>query len=109
MSAPEISHHEWPGVYGKRTAMPAGTHGVQHAHTYAHCSILKSGSVMVLDESAVWRRHDAPACLVIPAGHRHEVRALTDAVWWCIHPTDVTGDPERIDESLIEGGAVCRG
>jgi quercetin dioxygenase-like cupin family protein len=104
----DITHHFWPGVYGKRTVMPAGTHGVQHAHTYAHCSILKRGDVMVQDGSGVWRTHSAPACIVIPAGIRHEVRALTDAEWWCIHPSDET-DPEHIDESLIEGGTACRG
>lgn len=94
-----IEHHFWPGVYGKRTLMPAGTIGVQHSHTYDHCSILKRGMAAV--DGKVY---SAPACIVIPAHRQHRVEAITDAEWWCIHPTDET-DPAQVDAGLIEGGA----
>ena len=41
-----------------------------------------------------------PACLTIEAGKYHAVRALTDAVWYCIHATDCT-DPAQVDEVVI--------
>lgn len=97
-----IEHHFLGGVYAKETHLPAGSVGVQHAHEYDHCSILSSGSAMVGD-GVEFRTYSAPAHIVIKAGVQHEVRALTDCVWWCIHATDET-DPTKIDEVL-----VCRG
>lgn len=97
-----IEHHFLPGLYAKRTHIPAGHVGMQHAHTYDHCSVLVKGSAMVGD-GVTYRTHHAPAHIVIPAGQQHEVRALTDIEWWCIHATDET-DPAKVDEVL-----VCRG
>ena len=99
----EIKHHFLPGLYLKETRIMAGHHLVQHRHEYAHASALARGSVMVSTDGVVWTRHDAPATLLLPAGVAHEVRALCDVVWYCIHPTDET-DPEKVDKVLIQGG-----
>lgn len=94
-----ISHHFGGGVYAKETRIPAGLALVQHKHAFDHLSYLASGSVMVLEDGEM-RQVDAPACLTIKAGAHHGVKALTDAVWLCIHATDCT-DKDEVDETLI--------
>ena len=99
----EIVHHFLPGLYLKKTNIAQGKHLVQHRHEYDHASALAAGSVMVSQDGVHWTRHDAPATLMLRAGVPHEVRALTDAVWYCIHPTEET-DPAKVDHVLIQGG-----
>ena len=93
--APDITHHLAGGVYAKETRIPAGTVLVQHRHTYEHLSVLASGSVEV-DVDGERTRHDGPACITIAAGKHHGVKALTDAVWFCIHASDVADDDALI-------------
>jgi hypothetical protein len=38
--------------------------------------------------------------VAIEAGAHHEITAITDTVWYCIHATSVT-DPALVDEELI--------
>lgn len=102
-AADEIEHHFLPGLYLKETRIPQGSHLVQHRHEYDHASALARGSVMVSTDGVAWTRHDAPATLLLPAGVPHEVRALTDVLWYCIHPTEET-DPDKVDEVLIQAG-----
>lgn len=81
--------------------MPEGAFVGQHAHKFDHLSLLGKGKVVVKTDE--WEREfDAPAILEIKAGMHHEIRALTDAVWFCIHATEVT-DPDLIDQELIGG------
>ena len=95
-----IAHFFGGGVYVKETRIPAGMVLVQHVHKHDHLSYLASGSVEILvdgQRSVV----EGPAGLTIAAGKHHGVKALTDALWLCIHATDCE-DEEHVDEVLIE-------
>ncbi len=94
-----IFHHFSGGVYAKQTHIPAGVSLTQHVHSFDHLSILASGSVMVRADGWV-ESYTGPAAIEIKAGVAHEVEALTDATWFCVHKTDET-DPEKIDAELI--------
>lgn len=97
----QIEHHFLPRLYLKLSRIDASTALQQHVHTYDHASHLVEGTAMVsADGGMTWETHTAPATLLIRAGIAHEVRALTDIVWYCAHVTDET-DPERVDQVLI--------
>jgi len=96
---PEILHHFGGGVYAKESLVPAGMVLVQHKHQHDHLSILASGKVEVVVDG-VRKEVTGPACLTIQAGKHHGIKALTDAVWFCVHATDCD-DPEKVDEVLI--------
>lgn len=95
----DIAHHFGGGVYAKETHVRAGHVLVQHMHEHAHLSVLAAGTVEVMVDG-VRSVVAGPACLTIEAGKHHGIRALTDAVWFCIHATDCT-DPAQVDEVLI--------
>lgn len=98
----EIVHHFGGGVYAKETLIPAGTTLAQHVHKHDHLSILARGYALVtVDGKSTELR--GPACLTIAAGKSHEVQALTDVAWYCVHATEET-DPAKVDQTLIEGG-----
>lgn len=85
---PEVIHHNAGGVEAKETHIPAGMVLVQHKHQYDHLSVLASG-VVELEVDGVRVVHEGPKLMVIKAGSHHAVKALTDAVWFCIHSEDV--------------------
>lgn len=89
-------HHFSSGVYAKEMHLAWGTKATSHKHLYDHFSILAKGKVIVNDQIFC-----APACIEIKAGQEHEITALEDSVWFCIHATDVT-DIEKIDDVLIQ-------
>lgn len=93
-----IVHHFVGGLYCKETSIPAGVKLTQHVHAFDHLSVLAQGAVIVT-VGGVSREYAAPAFLTIAAGKAHEVEALTDVVWGCLHATDCT-DPEKVDEAL---------
>ena len=96
---PCVVHHFAAGAYVKQMQLPAGHYAVKHTHSYDHLSILAKGEVVVMiDDEATY--YTAPACITIKAGQQHRIEAIEDAVWFCIHATDVT-DPDQIDEVLI--------
>lgn len=100
-----IHHHfigqgQDKGVYAKELHIPAGFHLISHKHRYDHLSILASGEAW-LHQGANSRLVRGPCAISIPAHEPHEVRAVTNLVWFCIHPTDET-DADAIDETLIE-------
>lgn len=94
-----ISHHFGGGVYVKETHIPAGMVLVQHKHSHDHLSYLASGTVEVLVDG-VTTRHTGPVGITIAAGKHHGVKALTDALWLCIHATDCE-DESEVDAVLI--------
>lgn len=98
---PEINHHFGGGVYAKETLIPAGASLIQHAHKYDHLSILAKG-IVELTVDGESRMVHAPACLTIQAGKHHGVKSLTDAVWYCIHASDVADDDALIAPSHID-------
>lgn len=100
--SPDITHHFGGGVYAKETRIPAGMVLVQHKHLHDHISVLASGTVEVVRDG-VHSAVTGPACITIKAGVHHGVKALTDAVWYCIHATDCE-DESSVDAVLIEQG-----
>ena len=96
---PGTIHHFSSGVYAKQMSLPAGYMAISHSHNYDHLSILGKGRVIVrTDDDA--QEYVGPACLTIKANTHHQIEALEDSVWFCIHATDVT-DAEEVDEVLI--------
>jgi len=98
----EIIHHmpdDGSGVYIKETRIPSGVKLGMHTHTFTHKSVLVSGRSNVStngDASAI----EAPFVLTIKEGDAHEVSAICDCVWLCIHATKEC-DPEKIDHTLV--------
>ena len=95
----KIRHHFSSGLYAKQMFLPAQHFAVTHAHEYDHFSILASWRVTVTVDD-VPTEYVGPACIEIKAGEHHTIVAHEDAVWFCIHATDVA-DPDIVDEVLI--------
>lgn len=95
-----LVHHFSAGIYAKETHIPAGVTLTQHRHRFEHLSILAQGEVVVTADG-VATVIEAPYCLTMPAGVEHSVRALTDAVWFCVNATSEV-DHEAADRSLVE-------
>jgi quercetin dioxygenase-like cupin family protein len=90
------------GVYAKELHIPAGYELVSHSHKYDHLSILASGTIMLTVGDAPGGLLIGPRAITIAAGVAHSVQALSDAVWFCIHPHDET-DPATVDEIILKG------
>jgi quercetin dioxygenase-like cupin family protein len=101
IGAPDVRiiHHFVGGLYAKETHIPAGRVLTQHQHAFDHLSVLALGRVRLCVNGGC-REIEAPAFLTIEAGKAHEVTALTDVVWGCLHATDET-DPAKVDAELI--------
>lgn len=97
----EIIHHFSSGVYAKEVRIPSGATLLQHKHKYDHMSILASGLARVIVNERT-TLYEAPAVIDIHAGEAHTVQALSDCVWFCVHPTNET-DPAKIDSEVIIG------
>lgn len=99
MTVEAIAHHFSDGLYAKEMTLPKGYMATSHKHNYSHLSILAQGEVHVRVDGVV-SHHVAPACIEIKANAEHEILALQDVIWFCIHKTDET-DKNNIDEVLI--------
>lgn len=102
--ADAVRHHfvgqdQARGVYAKELHIPAGFVLWAHHHAYDHLSILVSGKVGLTVDSA-YSDLEGPCAITIRAGSEHRLFAYTDAVWFCIHPTDET-EPDAVDAALI--------
>lgn len=95
----DLTHHFSSGVYAKETRIPAGIRLTQHKHDFDHMSILASGLVIVRANGYA-ESFSGPAVFNMPAGVSHEVEAVSDVVWFCVHATEQT-DPEKIDHELV--------
>lgn len=95
----EVAHHFAGKLYCKETRIPAGVKLTQHRHSFDHLSVLAQGRVL-LSVDGQTTEHCAPAFLFISAGKAHEVTALTDVVWGCMHATECT-DPAEVDHQLV--------
>jgi quercetin dioxygenase-like cupin family protein len=94
-----IQHHFSSGVYAKEMHIPEGYTVGSHSHEFDHMSMLAKGVVIVKTDSSS-KLYTAPAVVTITKGVHHEIHALKDAVWFCIHATEET-DPSKVDEVLI--------
>lgn len=91
------------GVYAKELHIPAGFILVSHKHSYDHLSILASGRVCLSLGDQV-REMTGPCAITIEAGQEHTLRAITDSVWFCIHPTSET-DAINVDDAILKDSA----
>jgi quercetin dioxygenase-like cupin family protein len=96
---PQIKHHFSSGVYAKQMVLPKDFFVISHKHNFDHLSILASGTVIVKTDDSE-QEYTGPACLTIKANTHHEITALTDSVWFCVHATEET-DESKVDEVLI--------
>jgi len=80
----------------KRMELPAGYKALKHKHSYNHFSILSEGKALVRTDTTE-TEYRAGDCILIAAGVNHEIVALEDIVWFCIHSGD------HIDTVLLEG------
>jgi quercetin dioxygenase-like cupin family protein len=101
-----VRHHfvgqdDAKGVYAKEIHIPKGAILVSHQHTYDHLSILASG-LIELTVAGETRTMCGPRAVTIRKGEAHTVLAHTEAVWFCIHPTDET-DPAHVDDVILRG------
>jgi len=101
-----IAHHmpdDGSGVYIKEPRIPMGVKLPMHSHTFTHKSVLVSGMATVMawrDGGFVLDTIVGPAISTMKHGTAHDVTAVTDCVWLCIHATDEC-DHEKIDETLV--------
>lgn len=79
-----VTHFFSEGVYAKRMTLPKGFKAYSHSHAYSHLSILSKGRARVRTDagSQVYEEGD---CIEIKAGVHHEIEALEDVTWFCIH------------------------
>jgi len=91
-----IKHHSVGGVYAREQALKAGKKVEKHEHTYDHLSFLCSGSA-VLEVDGDMQVIHAPHAIEVKAGKKHQILAITDIVWLCIHAESVA-DPEIAKE-----------
>lgn len=83
---PMVEHFFSEGVYAKRMSLPKGYKAYTHVHAYSHLSILCKGRARVTTDSQV-NVYEEGACIEIVAGVHHEIEALEDVTWFCIHAT----------------------
>lgn len=96
---------EADGVFVKQMVVPhAQTIVPQHAHAYAHLTMLAKGSMEVWAEAAFLGRFQAPAPIYIEANVKHSFLTLEDdTIAYCIHRTDRTGAIEIAELNSLEG------
>ena len=99
MDESRISHFFGSGVCIKETLIARGEQIVQHRHNYPHLAYLVSGCVELVTENDR-RLVTGPICFEIPAGQHHGVRALTGAIWLCIHGTEAD-TPDAVDAITV--------
>jgi len=103
--APTLSttpiHHFSAGVNALELKLPAGHRACSHKHNYDHMSILAQGEVVVTVDGCT-SRFIAPTVVTITAGKVHEIIAIEDSVWFCIHPAESLDSPKpELDDVII--------
>ena len=83
-----------------------GTVIPQHAHTYAHHSMLARGSVALWKDGEFIRNYQAPAAILIDAGVKHTFMNLEpDTIVYCIHNVSRDGEVSIQSEHNIDVSA----
>ena len=99
MTVEAVAHFFSDGVYAKQLTLLKGHIALTHKHIYDHLSILAQGEVeLTLD--GIKTRFTAPTCIDIKAGIEHQIEALTDSTFFCVHSSNEK-DINKIDETLI--------
>jgi quercetin dioxygenase-like cupin family protein len=79
--------HTQDGIFIKSMLVKrAGTFIPQHAHEYAHTSMLAYGSVFLWKDGKLDKQYRAPCAILIDAGVKHLFQALEEGTLiYCIH------------------------
>ena len=85
-------------VFVVETRADAGYTLGNHAHSHAHTSVLVHGIADVTIGGETRRLHGYNI-VVVPAGVRHEVTAVTDIIWLCLWASD-KAPREEAEQSL---------
>ena len=81
-----VEIHGEDGVFIKQMVLPAaGITVPQHAHTYAHTSMLAVGSVRVWKDGVLMGDFHAPTGITIEAKVKHTFLSLEPSIIYCIH------------------------
>lgn len=88
------------GVIRREYRVPAGMVLFSHMHAYDHLSVLLSGRAR-LSRDGIETVLQGPWFVEIKAGVQHELHAITDCVWDCLH-----GLEQSQDDPLIMSGVA---
>jgi quercetin dioxygenase-like cupin family protein len=81
----EISDLRGATVHSKQISVAAGLKISQHLHAFDHVHIVAAGVIELIENGTERRFITGPNHLIIKAGVLHEMRAITDAVLYCVH------------------------
>lgn len=97
-----VVHHFADDLYCKEIHVKAGYFVCKHMHSYSHLSVLAQGKALVTADG-VAKEYTGPCVLEIKANVMHQVDAITDCVWLCIHATDEK-DASKVDDVIVSKG-----
>lgn len=97
---PEYHHHWAPGLYAREMRVKAGTVVTSKVHKFAGLSILSKGRMLLYRGDGTTQEVSAGFHIVAPAGTKRAALVLEDAVWTCMHATDLT-DVDLIERHFI--------
>jgi len=97
---PEIVDHFAPGLYAREMRVRAGACITSKVHKFEGLSILSKGRMALYMPDDTIKVVEAGFHIVAPAGTRRVAWVLENAVWTCMHPTDLT-DLELIERHFI--------
>lgn len=91
-----IKHHSIGGIYAREQTLKAGHKVEKHEHSYDHMSVLCTGSAVLEVDGEMQVLH-GPCVIEVKAGKKHQILAISDITWLCIH-AEAVADPEVIKE-----------
>jgi len=97
---PETFHHFAPGLYAREMRIRAGAVITSKIHKHIGLSILSKGAMSLYMEDGTVQRVTAGFHIVAPAGTRRVALVEEDAVWTCMHPTELT-DLDLIEQHFV--------
>jgi hypothetical protein len=97
---PEIYHHWAPGLYAREMRIRTGAVITSKIHKYPGLSILSKGRMALYMEDGGIKEVSAGFHIVASAGTRRAALVMEDAVWTCMHPTELT-DLDLIEQHFI--------
>jgi quercetin dioxygenase-like cupin family protein len=86
MDIETLKFHSIGGVEIRQDFVGKGLFVVKHSHDYDHASILAGGCVDV-EVDGVVTRYRGYCVINIEANKWHQVTAVEDSHWFCIHST----------------------
>ena len=92
------------GVCMLQMKVPAGCKVTQHVHPYDHLSYLVKGEVLIqIGDASTPLHRIGPCSLEVKANTAHEITALTDTVWLCLHSADeAEAKADGIDSVIVQ-------